>query len=135
MKTSNKLIQVAAVQAGDDVYVVTDREAFNAAGGLDEAEEVEVCEKCHERSRGKAPMLECSGCARGFHTTCVKLKAVPEVGSSRQHMHEQLIIWSIMRSIITAIINPIVWSIVTSIVSHTALAVTAPLPSCRDPLS
>ena len=35
----------------------TDREAFNAAGGLDEDEEVEVCEKCHKESRGKAPML------------------------------------------------------------------------------
>lgn len=66
-------------QVGDDVYVVTDPEKFNAAGGLNEQEEFEVCEVCHKAGHRNAPLLECSGCARGFHTKCVGLTDVPKV--------------------------------------------------------
>jgi len=69
------------LQVGDDVYVVTDEGAFNEGGGLDEQSEMEVCEVCHKASGPRTPLLECDGCARGFHTKCVRLKAVPEVSA------------------------------------------------------
>ena len=59
---------------------MTDMEAFEAAGELDEEDEpCEICGSCRQTKR--KPLLECSGCLRGFHTTCLTppLKSVPEV--------------------------------------------------------
>lgn len=60
-------------KVGDCAYVVTDVEAFNAAGGLDEGSEYETCEVCHKATKEDgAVMLECDTCLRGFHTTCLR---------------------------------------------------------------
>lgn len=70
-----------AFRPGDSAYVVLDADRYDEAN-----EGEEPCEICGQAgltgsSGEETPMLECSGCLRGYHISCLTppLQQVPEV--------------------------------------------------------